>query len=269
MRAVDPFEKTTYWFVVRRGEVLVSDGPEGWVIPRAVRPPVDLSDEGHHVLGSFADGHALGVDAPEDLREPDGHVWVPLRQLFGKVPELHWTVAGRAEQIVGWARAHRFCGRCGGPTEGVAGDRARRCPACGLLSYPRLSPATITRVTRGEHDEEILLAHGRQFPGRFFSVLAGFVEPGESLEQCVAREITEETGIAVSDIRYHGSQPWPFPHSLMIGFTARYASGDLVIQELELVEAGWFTADALPPCPRGGMSIAGWLIDDWLTAQGR
>ncbi|MEZ5227372.1 MAG: NAD(+) diphosphatase [Acidimicrobiales bacterium] len=105
---------------------------------------------------------------------------------------------------------------------------------------------------------------GRPLPGRFFSALAGFVEPGESLEECVAREVREEVGIEVSDITYFGSQPWPFPHSVMIGFTARYAGGEITIQEEEIVEAGWYGPDELPPAPRGGMSIAGWLIDDWV-----
>jgi NAD+ diphosphatase len=136
------------------------------------------------------------------------------------------------------------------------------------LAFPRLSPATITRVTRGEgDDEEILLAWGRQFPGRFYSVLAGFVEPGESLEHCVVREIKEETNVDVDDVRYFASQPWPFPNSLMIGFTARYVGGDLVLQEDEIVAAEWFRADRLPPCPKGGMSIAGWLIEDWLNRR--
>lgn len=118
-----------------------------------------------------------------------------------------------------------------------------------------------------EREDEILLAHGRQFPGRFFSTLAGFVEAGESLEQTVHREIKEEVGIEVTDVKYFDSQPWPFPHSLMIGFTAKYRSGDLVIQEDEIVEAGWYHADDLPPCPVGGMSIAGWLIQDWLDRR--
>jgi len=135
------------------------------------------------------------------------------------------------------------------------------------MQFPRLSPATITLVTRGDNDEEVLLAHGRQFGARFFSCLAGFVEPGESLEQCVAREIMEEVGVEVTDIRYFNSQPWPFPNSLMIGFQAKYAGGELNLQESEIAEAGWFTVDDMPPHPRGGMSIAGWLIEDWLAKQ--
>ena len=135
------------------------------------------------------------------------------------------------------------------------------------MAYPRLTPAIIVLIERD--DGRALLAWGRQFPGRFYSALAGFVEPGESLEQCVAREVKEEVGIAVADLRYFGSQPWPFPHSLMIGFNARYVSGEVTPQESEIVEAGWYHHEELPPAPRGGMSIAGWLIDDWITRQQR
>jgi len=166
---------------------------------------------------------------------------------------------------VAWNRDHAFCGRCGRPTEAHAADRARVCGSCKLMAYPRLTPAIITLVERD--DGKALLAWGRLFPGRFYSALAGFVEPGESLEQCVIREVREEVGIEVTDIRYFGSQPWPFPHSLMIGFTARYAGGDLTIQDAEIVEADWYSHDDLPPSPRGGMSIAGWLIEDWIKRQ--
>ncbi|MEZ5233331.1 MAG: NAD(+) diphosphatase [Acidimicrobiales bacterium] len=267
MRAAPAEDHPALFMIVRRGEILVAAGPEGFAIPSAL---VDLPPAGRHVLGSMADGTwVYGVDVAEHTDEPDDHLWVPLRQLYGKVDELLWTVAGRAEQIVSWDRTHRFCGRCGEQTVLQDNERARKCPSCGLLAYPRLSPATITLVTRGEgEDEEALLAWGRQFPGRFYSTLAGFVEPGENLEQCVAREIKEEVGVDISDITYFGSQPWPFPNSLMLGFTARYAGGELVLQEEEIVEAGWFRADALPPCPRGGMSIAGALIDSWLRRVG-
>jgi NAD+ diphosphatase len=115
--------------------------------------------------------------------------------------------------------------------------------------------------------DEILLGHGRQFPGRFFSTLAGFVEPGETLEEAVAREVMEEVGIEITDIRYFGNQPWPFPHSLMVGFTAKWASGEIDPDPEELVEAGWYRADDLPPAPIGGMSIAGWMIEAWLEGR--
>ena len=254
-----------HWFAVRRGEILVAEGPHGFAIPHGKKAPID--HDGRHTLGSLAGSHVWALDVPTRTDEPEGHVWVPLRQLYGKLDDIVWTMAGRAEQIVSWDRTHRFCGRCGTETVTQPAERARRCPSCGQLAFPRLSPAIITLVTRGQNDEEVLLAHGRQFPGRFYSALAGFVEPGESLEECVVREVKEEVGIDVDNVRYFGSQPWPFPHSLMIGFMARYVSGDLVLQEEEIVDAGWYRADDLPPSPRGGMSIAGWLIEDWLSRR--
>ncbi len=227
------------------------------------------ADRPRHYLGAWRGRPVWAVDmggtSGEEFGETaDGTEWeaVPLRAAYGRLDDASWGLAGRAEQIVAWDRTHAYCGRCGTPTTHHDHDRARQCPECGLLSYPRISPAVIVLVTRGD---EILLAHGRQFPGRFFSTLAGFVEPGESLEECIHREIHEEVGIRVTDIEYFGSQPWPFPNSLMIGFTAAWESGELVPQEEEIVEAGWFRADSLPPCPIGGMSIAGWMIEHWLA----
>lgn len=256
-------DQPALYLVVRRGEILVRADPTGFALPELLG---ELTVAASHVLGSLESQWVYCVDVAEGTDEPDDdHMWVPLRQLYGKIDEHLWVLAGRAEQIVAWDRTHRFCGRCATPTEHQELERARRCPACGLLAYPRLAPAVITLVTRGAEEDEVLLAWGRQFPGRFYSTLAGFVEPGENLENAVVREIKEEVGIDVDHVTYFGSQPWPFPHSLMIGFTARYVAGELVLQEDEIVDAGWFRADALPPSPRGGMSIAGIMIEDWLA----
>ena len=177
------------------------------------------------------------------------------------MPEPLWTLAGRALQTLAWNRDHAFCGRCGTPTEHLPGERARGCPNCGLAAYPRLAPAVIVLI---ERDGAALLCHGVRFPGRMYSCLAGFVEPGESLEECVHREIREEAGIEVRDLRYAGSQPWPFPHSLMVGFSAQYAGGDLVLDPSEIVDGGWYRPDALPDLPPYP-SIARRLIDEWIA----
>src|SRR5438067_10445365 len=169
--------------------------------------------------------------------------------LYGQVEEIMFTVAGRAVQLVEWERTHRFCGRCGTPTEAATGERARRCPDCGLLAFPRLAPAIITLVERD--DGQALLARGRTFPIPMYSCIAGFVEPGETIEQAVHREVGEEVGVAVENVRYWASQPWPFPHSLMLGFNADWAAGDIVIDETEIIDAQWFAADDLPPIPPG------------------
>lgn len=249
------------WFVVRRSEVLVRETAHGPVLPQLSE--LDGIDAGGaHYLGSLG-----GVDCFALLLErdgaPAGTSFTGLRPLNGRIEDDVFWVAGRALQIVEWDTTHRFCGRCGTPTEPVPGERAKRCPACRLLAYPRISPAVIVRVTRGE---EILLARGRRFAEPIYSVLAGFVEPGESLEQTVVREIREEAGIEVADVRYWGSQSWPFPHSLMVGFTAAWAGGELAVDDEELVDAGWFTHDALPQLPMT-FSIARSLIEDWRGGQ--
>ncbi len=180
-----------------------------------------------------------------------------LRGLYGRLPERLFAMAGRARQIVEWLRTHRFCGCCGEPTVVHEHELALGCPACGRVHYPRVSPAVIMLVRRGH---AMLLARAHGFPEGVYSTLAGFVEPGESLEQAVAREVREEVGVRLRDIRYFGSQPWPFPHSLMIGFTAEYAGGELALDDREIADAAWFTGDRLPRLPPR-ISIARRLID--------
>jgi NAD+ diphosphatase len=204
------------------------------------------------------------VCLPEELVLSDGYAWKGLRELFGQVDEDLVWVAGRAGQLVHWHRNHRFCGRCGSPTQDHAEERAKICPGCGLINHPRVSPAIIVAVVK---DRQLLLAHSTRFPAKFYSVLAGFVEPGESLEECVQREVFEEVGVRVGNIRYFGSQPWPFPDSLMVAFTADYAGGEIRVDSVEIADAGWFSADGLPAIPPR-ISIARKLIDWFVTAYG-
>ncbi len=212
-------------------------------------------------LGLLDDRWCYAVDV-RDEADVDLDLFRDLRALWGTLDEITWTVAGRAAQLVDWQRTHRYCGQCATPTEPARRERARRCPRCGLVAFPRLAPAVIMLIERD--DGRILLARNPNFPTPFFSLLAGFVEPGEQLEEAVARETFEEVGVVVDDITYWGSQPWPFPHSLMIGFRARYVSGDFVLQTDEIAEAGWFAPDELPTVPPA-MSIAGRMIDAWRT----
>lgn len=213
-----------------------------------------------HFLGVLDGVACWGVDVPPGQDPADGAA-LDLRMFHGRASEVEWSIAGRAVQLVEWARTHRFCGRCGTPTQPAEGERSMCCPACGLLSYPRLAPAVITLVTRGD---EVLLARGVQFPVPMYSCVAGFVEPGETLEQAVAREVQEEVGIRVQRITYQGSQPWPFPHSLMLGFRAEWEQGEIVVDPTEIVDANWYRRDDLPMIPPG-ISIARRLIDAWLA----
>ena len=209
--------------------------------------------------------HCYSAEAAAETEPPAGLAFMNLRQLFGVLDETYFWLAGRAVQIVDWDRTHQFCGRCGHRTEDQPHERAKICPQCQHTSYPRLSPAMIVRVTRqGENGPEMLLARAHRFPPGLYSVLAGFVEPGESLEECVRREVREEVGIDVTNIRYFGSQPWPFPNSLMIAFTAEYEGGDIQLEESEMADAGWYTAANLPQIPPP-ISIARRLIDDFLA----
>lgn len=264
----DEAPSAALWFAFGGDRLLVRPEGERLALPEYV----DLAklgvafDEGHY-LGRLDDVDCYAVEFMQDspAQLPDGMSLEGLRALYGRLADELYGVAGRAVQILLWDRTHRFCGRCGTATVNAPADRAKLCPGCGLLAFPRLSPAVIMLIRRG--DDELLLARNRAFAEGFFSVLAGFVEPGESLEEAVAREVREEVNLEVRDIRYFGSQPWPFPHSLMIGFTAQYASGEIRPQEDELVEASWFRRDAdLPKLP-GRLSIARKLIDAFLDRR--
>lgn len=220
-----------------------------------------------HFVGMLGDVAIWAVDVPHGLDPADGAA-IDLFSYHGRTSESEWLAAGRAVQLVEWARTHRFCGRCGTPTELGANERAMRCPSCGLTAFPRLAPAMITLVTRGPDgpNQEVLLARGIQWKMPMYSCLAGFVEPGETLEEAVIREIHEEVGVYVRDVRYVRSQPWPFPHSLMLGFRATFDHGDIVCDPSEIMDAQWFTRNDMPMIPPG-ISIARSLIDDWLAGN--
>lgn len=263
--ASESSENHAWWFVFRGGEMLAIEDQPGNVVPLLLTL-ADLAIEPvrQHYLGLLDGRHTYAVEIAPENEPPPGHAFRGLRTIYGRVPDEVFAVAGRAAQIVEWDRSHQFCGRRGSPTEYAPGERAKRCPRCGLLSFPRLSPAIIVLVERGE---EVLLAHGAGFAEGVYSTLAGFVEPGESLEEAVQREIREEVGIALSDIRYFGSQPWPFPHSLMIGFTAKHAGGEIQIDGREIVDAQWFSVADLPKLPQK-ISIARRLVDSYVAKFG-
>ena len=262
------------WFVFQERNLLVRMAGEGAdVLQGASAEELGLPILRQQYLGHLhRDGqsnvHCYSAEADPATPLPDGVSSEGLRQLYTRLPDPFFQIAGRAVQIVDWDRTHQFCGRCGTPVESLPTERAKKCPACGLTNFPRLSPAIIIAVVR--HTEEgprLLMARNHRFPAGRYSVIAGFVEPGESLEECAHREVMEEVGIAIKDVRYVASQPWPFPNSLMLGFTAEYAGGDFVLEEAEISEAGWFAADALPQLPPPP-SIARRLIDGFIAEYG-
>jgi NAD+ diphosphatase len=259
-------ESQTIWFICRPGEILVStEDPAALPIGHDI-DTLGVGSIRRQFLGFYDGQPCWSVEPDPDTALPDALTFSSLRGLYGLIPDDLFALAGRAIQVVEWAATHRFCGRCATATEPVPGERALRCPACGLINYPRLSPAVIVLV---ERDGRALLAQGANFTNGMHSTLAGFVEPGETLEEAVRREIYEEVGIHVTDIRYFGSQPWPFPHSLMIGFTAQYAGGEINPDPTEIAAAGWFPPTALPPVTPSKLSIARQLIDDFVTRHTR
>jgi NAD+ diphosphatase len=253
-------EETSLWFLFRGRELLVT--VEGSV-PAAADAGAALLRR--QFLGLLGTRPCWCGELPPGAEPPAGMTFRDLRWLYGRLPpELH-EVAGRAVQIVEWDRSHQFCGACGAPTQPAQAERARLCERCGLAHYPRLAPSMIVAV---ERDDSLLLARAPHFPRGIYSVLAGFVEPGESVEETVAREVFEETRIEVGDIEYFGSQPWPYPHSLMLGFRARWRAGEIQVDGREIEDAGWFRADALPPTFPGNVSISQWLIADFRARHG-
>ena len=259
--AVQPLADATplaWCFAFVDGQLLLPEADD-----TALQPQALLGCEGlamaRHYLGQL---HGLDCWALQLSAAPAGWRRSALRAAMLQFPDALMGVASRAAQVLEWDRAHRFCGVCGTPTEPQRHERSRKCPACGHAAYPRLSPAMMVLIWRGR---ELLLARSPHYAPGMFSALAGFVEPGESLEACVHREVAEEVGVTVRDLHYYGSQSWPFPHSLMVAYTARWAGGALRLQEDEIEAADWFDIDALPGIPPR-FSIAGHLIRDTVEA---
>ncbi|MFZ2288514.1 MAG: NAD(+) diphosphatase [Halopseudomonas yangmingensis] len=247
-------QSTAQRVVLISGELVASLDGRVLLDPDQARFLVDVS-------GRISLGHVDGqLCEMWQVAHPDsagGLVWHGLRSLIGQVDSLTFRVLGLARQLAEWQQSHRYCGSCGAPTRLVETERALQCEACDLRQYPKLAPCVIVLVTRGE---ELLLARSSRFRPGFFSTLAGFIEPGESAEECVEREVAEEVGLRIGQLQYLGSQNWPFPNSLMLGFHASYLSGDIVPQPGEIEEADWWHPDHLPGLPPQG-SISRWLID--------
>lgn len=269
-----PAGREAHWFVFRGDRLLVELGPPSprpsddprvpsrvsWAKLPLLKYNNGLWFEPARILylGRLSGVDCWAAEAPAEApAPPPGMGYESLRALFSVLEDAHFALAGRAVQLVDWDRNHRFCGRCGAATEARSEERSRVCPACRLAAYPRIAPAVMALIRR---DDEVLLARSPHFPPGMYSALAGFVEAGETLEQCVAREVEEEVGVRVSGIRYFASQPWPFPNSLMIAFVCDWAGGEIRPQEGEIEAANWFKVLHLPKLP-SKISIARRLID--------
>ncbi len=248
------------WFAFLGSGLLLEKRADGtYTVPRGEYPPEGAPACGtvHRVAApGGAEARAYRIaEAPGDSR----HEVCDLRESYGKLPLELYLEAGKCEEILHWDENTRFCGACGGRML-PSTDISKRCPACGREAWPQLAIAVIVLISKGE---ECLLVKARNFRRDFYGLVAGFVETGETLEQAVHREVMEETGLVIRDLRYFGSQPWPYPSGLMVGFTAEYESGEIRLQESELADGGWFGRDRMPNIPER-LSIARRLIDNWL-----
>lgn len=249
----------SYYFVFCKDELLLEQQEDGtYSVPLSEEPPTEIKPWTTLLRVTPLNGvevRAYNLPAPT----PEG-TFCPLRQSYYKLPLELYLKAGKCAELLYWDQNTRFCGVCGG-TMKFHTDISKRCEHCGKEVWPQLATAIIVRITR---DDEILMARARNFRGDFYGLIAGFVETGETLEEAVVREVHEETGLKIKDIRYFGSQPWPYPSGLMVGFTAHYAGGQIHVQREELKNVAWFHRDHLPKLPEK-LSIARQLVDDWLA----
>ena len=245
-----------YWYVFYNDQLLLQKKAEGYVIPCTDEAPVTVARSLPVEMQDGTMAMAAFTDAP--LEETDVFMPMGLRASYDHIDRYSYDQAGKAYEIVYWDQHSRFCPVCGTPTE-LKGPIMKKCPHCGNEMFP-VSPAVLVLIRKGE---EILLVHARNFRGTFHGLVAGFLETGETLEQCVEREVREETGLTIRNITYFGNQPWPYPSNLMIGFIADYVSGEIKLQDEELSSGSFFSKDNLPEIPRK-LSLARKMIDWWL-----
>ena len=247
------------WYLFYRNQLLLQERPEGLAIPAGAEPPVAVDRTFTVDYQGAGTSQAAHLAAPVEL---SGYRMMGLRASWDLLPQAAYDEAGKAFQLLYWDTHSRYCPVCGTPTEQTT-PICKRCPRCGHELYPPIAPAIIVLIRKGE---EILLVHARNFRGNFHGLVAGFIEVGETLEECVRREVREETGLEIKELRYFASQPWPYPSGLMIGFTATYAGGSLKLQAEELSTGAFFSKDNLPEIPRK-LSLARKLIDAWLAGK--
>ncbi|MGX8682678.1 MAG: NAD(+) diphosphatase [Bacteroidales bacterium] len=252
------------WFVFYYGQLLLKQQGDNLLVPEGDEPPVTVP-EGHKVHEvTMNDGVKVktfeidGLDGLNGIN--DQWKLIGLRDSFNYIPLEDYLCGGKAAQILYWDKHSHYCPTCGVPTVQET-PIMKKCPKCGLEMYPPIATAIIVLIQKGD---EILLVHNRAFKRNYYGLVAGFLEAGESLEQCVHREVKEETGLTIKNLQYFGSQTWPYPSGLMVGFTAEYESGTIKLQEDELSAGAFYGKDNLPEIPKK-MSIARKLIDWWLA----
>ena len=238
---------------------------DGYRVPFGEEPPVKVPvGSTIHNIGDMEGIPCKTYTLPTPIPGDEA----PLRQMIGlrasydELPFEEYYKAGKAFEILNWDKNTRYCPSCGVPTHQIS-DIGKKCPECRQEFYPHISPAIIVRITKGD---SILLVHARNFRGTFYGLVAGFLEAGETLEECVHREVMEEVGLRIKNLKYFGRQPWPYPSGVMIGFTAEYESGSIKLQDEELNAGAFYTKDNLPEIPRK-VSLARKLIDDWLEKE--
>lgn len=258
-------KQATYWFVFISNALVLEHDGDSYHVPCSVEPPLPMKEwtprqELPPIDGKPCMAYSIDTPAADDMQ---GLVTIGLRESWNVLPRHFYNAAGKASELLYWDSNTRYCGVCGGPMKRET-IISKRCSHCGKEVWPQVSPAIIVRIRKGD---DILLVHAKNFRrSEMYGLVAGFVETGETLEDCVVREVEEEVGLKITNIRYFGSQAWPYPSGIMIGFTADYVSGNVHLQEEELSSARWFNRNHLPPIP-DKMSIARKLIDDYLAER--
>lgn len=254
-----------YWFAFSGNNILLRHTADGYRIPQGDEPPTAVKEwTVMQPLPDMMGEKAVAYNAPAAALGDEGLTYMGLRESWNYLSQAEYLMAGKAAELLYWDSNTRYCGVCGAPMKRHT-DISKRCTNCGKEVWPHVAPAIIVRICRQDTDE-ILMVHARNFRRQeMYGLVAGFVETGETLEECVMREVEEEVGLTITNLRYFGSQPWPYPCGMMLGFTADYAGGEIKIQEEELSRAAWFSRNNMPPIPDGA-SMARMLIDDWLGA---
>lgn len=254
------------WFIFQAGKLLISSTDAQDPLSSSDVTPVQSLLTRQYTLYTNHQYIVYCAEIPQHIEQPSSLSSIPLKRALEQLNDLWYNLAVKAASIINWDKNHQFCGHCAHATVHESHTFERRCTACNLLFYPRISPSVIVAI---RHEDKILMARSPHFPPGAYGLIAGFVEPGESLENTVHREVFEEVGIKIKNLSYFGSQSWPFPDSIMMAFTADYASGDIIIDNIEISEAGWYRFDQLPGRPTSKVSISSRLLDHTINELGK